>query len=55
MVWFSMLAPILSRDRFDKMEYYEHLCLLVALINGTISFKLSRENIDELEKGWLSW
>ncbi|KZT34845.1 hypothetical protein SISSUDRAFT_991303 [Sistotremastrum suecicum HHB10207 ss-3] len=54
-IWFTMHAPILLRQRFGDEKYYRHLCQLVSLINLTMSFDLSEQDLKILEEGWIKW
>lgn len=54
LVWTTLLAPELLHNRLDSM-YYRHFLRLVTLIKNTMSFEFSKDELDELEKGWREW
>jgi hypothetical protein len=53
--WFIYLAPILLKNRFAHRKYYDHLCLLIKIMKATLKFKISMEEIDELEEQVIRW
>lgn len=54
-IWFTLFAPILLRDRFNDNKYYIHVCLFVSLVNRSMSFDLTYEELDEIERDWIRW
>lgn len=54
-VWFTLLAPILLRGRFKHEKYYVHMCDFVSLVNRTMSFDITLDELDDLEEGWIRW
>ena len=53
--WALYIAPVVLRCRFSKTKYYKHFVELVRLINICLQFKISADEIDNLEKGFATW
>ena len=53
--WFTHIAPILLRNRFQKEKYYKHFHNLVDIMKTCTQFTLTYEEIDDLENKIIKW
>jgi hypothetical protein len=53
--WFTNIAPILLRNRFQNVKYYKHLCNLADIIKTCTRFTLTYVEIDNLEQKIIQW
>jgi hypothetical protein len=53
--WALYLAPTLLRGRFLKDKYYAHYMELVALVKKCLQFRISSQELDEMERGFIKW
>jgi hypothetical protein len=49
--WFMYLAPIILKDRFEDVKYYEHMCELAGMMKKMLQFQLTHSEIDALDEG----
>lgn len=54
-VWFTLYAPILLRNRFSRPKYYKHFTLLVDIINRLVSIVSTRSERDKLRADIVKW
>ncbi|KAG8961242.1 hypothetical protein FRC05_006265 [Tulasnella sp. 425] len=54
-VWFTLYAPILLRNRFSRPKYYKHFSLLINIINRLLSFVSTRAERDILRADIVKW
>jgi len=54
-VWSLFIAPTMLRHHFPDECYYKHFCSLVRILNLCLQFKISKEEIDEIESGIRKW
>jgi len=54
-MWSLFIAPIILRGRFPEDCYYKHFCSLVRILDLCLQFKISEEDIDEIELGIRKW
>lgn len=55
LVWFTLYAPILLRNRFARPKYYKHFTLLVNIINRLFSLVSTRDERATLRKDIVRW
>ncbi|KAG8959011.1 hypothetical protein FRC00_002067 [Tulasnella sp. 408] len=55
LVWFTLYAPILLRNRFSRPKYYKHLTLFVDIVNKLLSIDTNREERAKLRRDILTW
>lgn len=53
--WVLFVGPVVLRNRFHRPKYFKHFVTLVSLINICLQRKISREEIDKLERGFENW
>jgi hypothetical protein len=53
--WFTHIAPILLKNRFQNVKYYKHFCNLVDIMKMCTQFTLTYAEIDGLEKRIIQW
>jgi hypothetical protein len=53
--WFLFIGPVVLQNRFRHPKYFQHFVDLVSLINICLQRKISKEEIDRLEKGFEDW
>ena len=53
--WVLFIGPVVLQNRFRHPKYFKHFVNLVSLINICLQRKISREEIDGLEKGFENW
>jgi hypothetical protein len=53
--WALYLAPTLLRGRFKKEKYYKHYMRLINLIKKCLQFRISSQELDEMEVGFIKW
>ncbi|QRV98713.1 Transposase family Tnp2 protein [Ceratobasidium sp. AG-Ba] len=51
----TMIAPGLLRNRFKDEAYYQHFILLVRLINKCCSHSVTQEDVDYIRRGFARW
>jgi hypothetical protein len=51
----TLLAPVLLRNRFKSRRYYDHFIRLVQLIDSCMALELPRAEIEEIRKGFATW
>ena len=54
-IWTLLWAPIILRDRFIHIRYYNHFCRLVELLSICLQYEIETEQIEELEEGFIKW
>jgi len=54
-MWSLFIAPTMLQCRFPDEHYYKHFCSLVRILNLCLQFKISEEEIDEIESGIRKW
>jgi len=54
-VWSLFIAPTMLQRRFPDECYYQHFCSLVRILNLCLQFKISKEEINEIESGICEW
>ncbi|KAG1743594.1 uncharacterized protein EDB91DRAFT_1236645 [Suillus paluster] len=42
--WFMYLAPIILKDRFEDVKYYDHMCELAGMMKKMLQFQLTHED-----------
>ncbi|KIO28971.1 hypothetical protein M407DRAFT_71182 [Tulasnella calospora MUT 4182] len=55
LVWFTLYAPIILRNRFSRPKYYNHFMLLVGIINRCLAIVTTREERAALRRDILAW
>ncbi|KAG1781258.1 hypothetical protein EV702DRAFT_963116, partial [Suillus placidus] len=53
--WFMYVAPIVLKDRFENVKYYDHMCELAGMMKKMLQFQLTHGEIDALDKGLIKW
>ena len=53
--WFIYLAPKLLEKRFRRRKYYTHMCELVELMKLMLQFRITLEQLDEIQQGLINW
>ncbi|KAK0458724.1 uncharacterized protein EV420DRAFT_1620490 [Desarmillaria tabescens] len=53
--WALYLGPVLLRQRFKAVRYYDHFIRLVKLLNICLQFEISDNEIKELQSGFALW
>lgn len=53
--WFIHLAPILLRNRFANIKYYDHMCALGDIMKICLQFEITHEEINGLEEKIIDW
>lgn len=53
--WALYLGPVLLHNRFCKEVYYHHFIELVKLINLCLQFEISRDDINKIRTGFITW
>ncbi len=53
--WTQYIGPVLLRNRFQNVKYYQHFVALVSLLNYCLQFEISKEEIEELWEGFAKW
>ncbi|KAJ3833514.1 hypothetical protein F5878DRAFT_654300 [Lentinula raphanica] len=51
----TIVGPVLLRRRFKRQKYYDHFILLVKLIYKCLQFRLTHDEIDDIEQGFAQW
>ncbi|PIL31775.1 hypothetical protein GSI_06479 [Ganoderma sinense ZZ0214-1] len=54
-VWTMYIAPVLLRQRFCHVRYYNHFVKLVQLLQLCLQFEISKDDIERVRKGFISW
>jgi len=54
-VWSLFIAPTVLQGCFPEDHYYKHFCSLVRILNLCLQFKISEEDINEIESGIHKW
>ncbi|KIO21588.1 hypothetical protein M407DRAFT_80249 [Tulasnella calospora MUT 4182] len=55
LVWCTLYAPILLRNRFSRPKYYAHWMLFVSIINRCICFRTTKAERDQLRVDIKKW
>jgi hypothetical protein len=55
LVWWTLFAPILLRDRFSHQKYYTHFTLFLSIINQCLDFQSTRSQRDQLRHNIAKW
>lgn len=55
LVWFTLYAPILLRNRFARPKYYKHFLFLVSIINRCLALVTNHEERATLRKDIVKW
>jgi hypothetical protein len=53
--WTLYLGPVLLRRRFRNIKYFKHFVLLVHLLNICLQFEISKDDILEIQIGFIQW
>jgi hypothetical protein len=53
--WILFVGPVVLQNHFRRPKYFKHFVDLVSLINICLQWKISRQEIDKLEKGFENW
>ncbi|KAJ7719689.1 hypothetical protein DFH07DRAFT_972824 [Mycena maculata] len=53
--WFTYLAPILLKGRFNHPKYHQHLCNFSDIIKTCINFTLTHAQIETLRDHIITW
>lgn len=51
----TLLAPALLRNRFNSRHYYDHFIKLVQLIDMCMALELPQHQIEEIRNGFATW
>lgn len=54
-IWTLYLAPVLLRQRFTHVRYYNHFVELVQLLHLCLQFELSSPDIQQIKTGFIRW
>lgn len=54
-VWFTLYAPILLRNRFPRLKYYKHFRLLIGIINRCLAIDTTQEERNSLRQDIVKW
>lgn len=55
LVWSTLYAPILLRDRFPNRRYYRHYVLLISIVTRCMDFTSTKVSRDQLRKDIVQW
>lgn len=53
--WFIYLAPTLLKGRFQEEKYHRHLCQLVEIMEMSLQFEITYNEIDDLRAKIINW
>lgn len=54
-VWWTMYAPILLRNRFERPRYFSHLSLFISIVNRCLAFSSTRLEREKLRSDIVEW
>ena len=54
-IWTLYIAPTLLKGRFVRPQYYKHFMELVRLLALCLAFEITRDQVNNLERGFQSW
>jgi len=54
-IWTLYIAPTLLKGRFVHPQYYKHFMELVQLLTLCLEFKITQDQVNDLERGFQSW
>ncbi|KAI0673354.1 hypothetical protein C8Q78DRAFT_1016789 [Trametes maxima] len=54
-LWTLYLAPVLLRQRFAHVRYYEHFVDLVQLLLLCLQFEISAADLEQIRRGFVRW
>jgi hypothetical protein len=53
--WTLYLGPILLRRKFNNRKYFDHFVDLVKLLNITLQFEYSVDDVEKIRVGFIAW